>query len=200
MPRGPKGEKLPADVIGNDGSGGLKVSGPFGTMFTADISSDRDAGLGGWSDAEIARAVRSGVSRDGRLLFWQGMPWDHFSNLDEEDVISLVAYLRLLPPVAARVPSYRPPAEETARSIHSGRDATSLRAAGDVGPGEARNHPRLQMLLCGPPNWGPSGAREIDGKVAVVSRSGECRSAPLALVEAPVHASSHSVTKLRIGR
>jgi hypothetical protein len=42
------------------------------------------------------------MSHDGRLLFWQGMPWDHFSNFDEEDVISLVAYLRLLPPVAAR--------------------------------------------------------------------------------------------------
>ncbi len=97
---------------GNDGSGGLKVSGPFGTMFTANISSDREAGLGGWTDAEIARAVRSGVGRSGRPLFWQGMPWDHFSNLDEEDVVSLIAYLRALPPIAAKVPPHRLPAPD----------------------------------------------------------------------------------------
>jgi len=96
----------------NDGSGGLKLSGPFGTMFTPNISPDREAGLGAWTDAEIARAVRSGVTRSGRPLFWQGMPWDHFSNLDEEDVVSLVAYLRAIPPVGEKVPPYRPPAPD----------------------------------------------------------------------------------------
>ena len=40
------------------------------------------------------------------------MPWDHFSNWDEEDVRSLVAYLRLLPPVNEKVPPYRPPAPD----------------------------------------------------------------------------------------
>ncbi|MGA2494461.1 MAG: c-type cytochrome [Roseiarcus sp.] len=93
----------------NDGSGGLKLSGPFGTMHAANLTSDRDYGLGAWSDAEIARAVRSGVSRDGRPLYWQGMPWDHFSNLDEEDVVALIAFLRVLPPVATKTPPYRPP-------------------------------------------------------------------------------------------
>jgi mono/diheme cytochrome c family protein len=96
----------------NDGSGGLKVSGPFGTIFTSNISPDKDAGLGAWTDAEIARAVRSGVSRSGRLLFWQGMPWDHFSNWDEEDVVSLIAYLRAMPPAGEKVPPYRPPAPD----------------------------------------------------------------------------------------
>ena len=97
---------------GNDGAGGLKVNGDFGTIFAANISSDRETGLGAWSDAEIARAIRSGVSRDGHLLYWQGMPWDHFSNLDEEDAASLIAYLRLLPPVVRKIPPYRPPAPD----------------------------------------------------------------------------------------
>jgi mono/diheme cytochrome c family protein len=98
---------------GNDGAGGLKVSGAdFGTVFTANLTSDRDAGLGAWSDAEIARAIRSGVSRDGRLLYWQGMPWDHFSNLDEEDVASVIAFLRMLPPIARKTPGYRSPAPD----------------------------------------------------------------------------------------
>ena len=100
----------------NDGSGGLKINGAFGsvgafgTVFVSNISSDRDAGLGAWSDDDIARAIRSGVARDGRPLYWQGMPWDHFSNWDEEDVRSIVTYLRLLPPVAETVPANRPPA------------------------------------------------------------------------------------------
>ena len=100
----------------NDGSGGFKISGgfgtdgDFGTIFTPNISSDAAAGIGAWSDEEIARAIRSGVGRRGRPLYWQGMPWDHFSNWDEEDVRSIVAYLRLLPPIAQRVPPNRPPA------------------------------------------------------------------------------------------
>ncbi len=95
---------------GNDGAGGLKVNGgDFGTVFTANLTSDSGTGLGAWSDAEIARAIRGGVSRNGQLLYWQRMPWDYFSNLDEEDVASVVAFLRMLPPIARKTPAYRPP-------------------------------------------------------------------------------------------
>jgi cytochrome c553 len=102
----------------NDGSGGFKLNGAFssgggfGTIFTPNISSDREAGIGAWSDAEISRAIRSGVARNGRPLYWQGMPWDHFSNWDEEDIRSIVAYLRLLPPVAEKAPPNAPPSAD----------------------------------------------------------------------------------------
>jgi len=93
-----------------DGSGGFKVNGEgLGTRWTRNISSDAATGIGAWSDAEIARAIRSGVSRDGRPLYWQGMPWDHFANLDEEDVRAVIAYVRTLPPVANAVPLPAPP-------------------------------------------------------------------------------------------
>jgi hypothetical protein len=82
----------------------------FGTLWTRNISSDRDTGVGAWSDAEIARAIRSGVARGGRPLHWQGMIWDHLSNLDEEDVRALIVYLRALPPVRFEMPAVRPPA------------------------------------------------------------------------------------------
>ena len=61
---------------------------------------------------ELERAVRSGVSRDGRQLHWQGMTWDQLSNLEEEDLRAIVAYVRLLPPVARAVPPDRPPAAD----------------------------------------------------------------------------------------
>jgi mono/diheme cytochrome c family protein len=98
---------------GTDGSGGFPVRWkPFGTLWTRNITSHPQAGAGTWSDRELARAIRSGVSRDGRQLHWQGMTWDQFSNLDEEDLRAIIAYVRLLPPVNRIVPPARPPAAD----------------------------------------------------------------------------------------
>jgi mono/diheme cytochrome c family protein len=98
---------------GTNGSGGTPISWkPFGTLWTRNISADTEAGVGAWTDRELARAIRSGVSRDGRQLHWQGMTWDQLSNLDEEDLRAIIAYVRLLPPVSRRVPHTRPPAAD----------------------------------------------------------------------------------------
>lgn len=96
-----------------DGSGGTPISWkPFGTLWTRNISADTEAGVGAWTDRELARAIRSGVSRGGRQLHWQGMTWDQLSNLDEEDLRAIIAYVRLLPPVSRRVPHTRLPAAD----------------------------------------------------------------------------------------
>jgi mono/diheme cytochrome c family protein len=96
---------------GTDGSGGTPISWkPIGTLWTRNITAHPQAGVGAWTDAELKRAIRSGISRDGRQLHWQGMTWDQFSNLDEEDLRAIVAYVKLLPPVDRIVPNPRPPA------------------------------------------------------------------------------------------
>ncbi len=96
-----------------EGYGGLKISWKaFGTLWTRNITPDRKTGIGTWSDREIARAVRSGVTPDGRTLHWQGMIWDLASNWDEEDLRAIIAYLRTLPPVSKQIPSARPPADD----------------------------------------------------------------------------------------
>jgi mono/diheme cytochrome c family protein len=98
---------------GTDGGGGTPISWrPFGTLWTRNITAHPQAGVGAWTDAELERAIRSGVSRDGRQLHWQGMTWDQFSNLDEEDLRAIVAYVRMLPPVNRAVPLPRPPAAD----------------------------------------------------------------------------------------
>jgi mono/diheme cytochrome c family protein len=98
---------------GNDGAGGAKISWTaFGTLWSRNITPDREMGIGTWGDRAIARAIRSGVTPDGRSLHWQGMIWDHASNWDEEDVRALVAYLRAMPPVRRAVPPARPPAPD----------------------------------------------------------------------------------------
>jgi mono/diheme cytochrome c family protein len=96
-----------------NGSGGLPISWkPFGTLWTRNITSHPQAGIGAWTDRELERAIRSGVSRDGRQLHWQGMTWDQFSNLEEEDLRAIIAYVRLLPPVNRTIPGPRPPAAD----------------------------------------------------------------------------------------
>ena len=72
--------------------------GPAVSACPPNLTSDPETGLGTWTDDEISRAVREGVSRDGRALF-PIMPWDLFSKLSDEDVGSIVVYLRSLPPI-----------------------------------------------------------------------------------------------------
>jgi nicotinate dehydrogenase subunit B len=98
---------------GNHGAGGAKISWTaFGTLWSRNITPDRETGIGAWTDREIARAIRSGVTPDGRSLHWQGMIWDHASNWDEEDVRALIAYVRAMPPVRRATPPARPPAPD----------------------------------------------------------------------------------------
>ncbi len=58
--------------------------------------------LGEWTDGEIYRAVTSGVSRDGRALF-PIMPYPNYSQLDDEDIYAVIAYLRSLEPVEKEI-------------------------------------------------------------------------------------------------
>ncbi|MBX3209868.1 MAG: c-type cytochrome [Labilithrix sp.] len=63
------------------------------------ISSDSETGIGGWTDGEVARAIREGVSKDGRGLFPQ-MPYTTYrETLSDGEVLDIIAYLRTLKPV-----------------------------------------------------------------------------------------------------
>ena len=66
----------------------------------ANITPDKDHGLGGWTDGEVARAIREGVSKDGRNLFPQ-MPYlTYRETLSDAEVLDIIAYLRTLKPIA----------------------------------------------------------------------------------------------------
>ena len=68
-----------------------------GRVFASNLTPDPETGLGAIPDDAVARAIREGVSHDGRALFM--MPWRDFRHLSDEDVASVVAYLRTLAPV-----------------------------------------------------------------------------------------------------
>lgn len=81
------------------GAGGLCWDDPgLGTLCSSNITPDPETGLGSWTDGEIMRAVREGVSRDGRALF-PIMNYEEYRQIPDEDMRAVVAYLRVLPPV-----------------------------------------------------------------------------------------------------
>ncbi|GIV95624.1 MAG: hypothetical protein KatS3mg057_0281 [Herpetosiphonaceae bacterium] len=77
--------------------------GPLGVLFSRNLTSDVETGLGAWSDEEIKTAIRSGRSRDGHQIF-PIMPYHIYNNMAEADLDAIVAYLRTLPPIKNEIP------------------------------------------------------------------------------------------------
>jgi mono/diheme cytochrome c family protein len=86
------------DWAARTGAGGQSFDGPWGTSVAANITPSRTRGIGGWTDAQIIRAVTQGVSADGRRLF-PPMGFAYYARMNERDLRDLVAYLRSLPAV-----------------------------------------------------------------------------------------------------
>lgn len=84
-------------------AGGLPVASPIGTIFSTNITPDRETGIGEWTDGEILRAIREGVDRKGRTLFPM-MPYEEYRKMSDEDAKAIVAYLRSMPPVRFDAP------------------------------------------------------------------------------------------------
>ncbi|MCB9958492.1 MAG: cytochrome c [Rhodospirillaceae bacterium] len=80
---------------------GFEMPG-LGIFWPPNLTSDA-TGLGDWSDAEVATAIRTGERPDGRILA-PIMPWMSYASLSDDDVAALVAYLRTLPPTPNDVP------------------------------------------------------------------------------------------------
>ncbi len=66
--------------------------------IAANITSDPAAGIGGWTDAEIGRAITQGIGRDGRALK-PPMAYGSYAGLNDADLADIIAYLRRVPPL-----------------------------------------------------------------------------------------------------
>jgi mono/diheme cytochrome c family protein len=74
---------------------------PF--LTAPNITSDPETGGGRWSDDMYARAIREGIGHDGRALFPM-MPYQNYRGMSDEDLASVVVYIRSLPPVRKALP------------------------------------------------------------------------------------------------
>lgn len=100
-PQGPDGPDLSKVLAG----GFVIEDGPFRAV-TSNITPDKATGIGGWSDEEIAIAIREGIRPDGSLI-GPPMPFGFYRGIGDEDLAAVVAYLRTVPAVSNKVEKSR---------------------------------------------------------------------------------------------
>jgi mono/diheme cytochrome c family protein len=74
-----------------------------GTVYAPNLTSDPETGAASWSDDQLARAIREGIGHDGRALFPM-MPYMNYRSLSDEDLESIIVYLRSVPPIVHSQP------------------------------------------------------------------------------------------------
>jgi mono/diheme cytochrome c family protein len=84
-------------------AGGLGFKLPFGTLYSTNITPDKDTGIGDYSDQDFLNAVHRGVRRDGARLY-PAMPFVSYTYMTDADALAIKAYLFSLPPVHAAAP------------------------------------------------------------------------------------------------
>ncbi len=84
-------------------AGGRAFPTAFGTLYATNITPDPEQGIGRWSETAFIRAMREGVARDGSHLF-PAFPYTHFTNVRDEDLQALYAYIMTREPVNAQAP------------------------------------------------------------------------------------------------
>jgi hypothetical protein len=79
------------------------IAGLPGTLVAPNITPDPETGVGNFTDDQLARAIREGISHDGQTLFPM-MPYAHHRRMSDEDLTSVIVYLRALPPIPNPLP------------------------------------------------------------------------------------------------
>ncbi len=86
-------------------SGGQKFQSDFGTFIAPNISTDPTFGIGGWTTADFAVAVRDGVSPKGEHYF-PAMPYTAYAKMTDQDLVDLKVYMDALPATTEPSPAH----------------------------------------------------------------------------------------------
>jgi mono/diheme cytochrome c family protein len=85
-------------------AGGKRIPTPFGGIYSANLTPDRNTGLGLWREGDFLRAMRFGVRPDG-ANYYPAFPYPHFTKLIRDDILAIRAYLGTLTPVENTPPA-----------------------------------------------------------------------------------------------
>ncbi len=85
-------------------AGGRAFKTGFGTLYSPNITPDRETGMGAWTAGDFLRAVHQGVRPDGSHLY-PAFPYAAYTYLTDEDVQAIWAYLRTVAPARNPVPA-----------------------------------------------------------------------------------------------
>jgi mono/diheme cytochrome c family protein len=81
---------------GKSFTGGRPFKTEFGTLYSPNITPDKETGIGDWTDAEFLKAMHEGIGKDGERLY-PAFPYAAYTYLTEEDVLAIKAYIFSLP-------------------------------------------------------------------------------------------------------
>jgi len=136
-PKGPNG-----DLPGRHLAGGAVLDEPPFRAVASNITPDPETGIGRWTDAQIALAIREGKRPDGSII-GPPMPIELYRGISDRDLAAMVAYLRTVPPVRNRVersvyriplpPNYGPPVANVPDPPENDPVARGRYLAGPVG-------------------------------------------------------------------
>lgn len=85
-------------------AGGRAFVTPFGTVYSTNITSDTNAGIGGWTQAQFGAALREGVRPNGEHLY-PFFPYTAYTKMTDADVAALFAYIKTVKPVESSAPA-----------------------------------------------------------------------------------------------
>ena len=87
-------------------------SGPWGISYTANLTPDKETGLGDWTEEMFIKTMRTGLHQGKGRQVLPPMPWRMIGELTDSDLRDLFGYLQSLPPVKNRVPAPVDPTEQ----------------------------------------------------------------------------------------
>lgn len=84
--------------------------GPWGMTYAANLTPDRETGIGAWTQGQFIQAMRSGKHVGDARPILPPMPWQALAGLPDKDLRAIYAYLMAQPAIKNKVPDYAPPA------------------------------------------------------------------------------------------
>lgn len=130
-------------------AGGFGLNTPFGLIYSANITSDRQSGIGDWTSEQFYRAMHDGVGRHGENLY-PAFPYPWFNGASRADDDAILAYLKTTPAVSDTPPANRLPFPLNIRFLVKGWNLLFFRPAALVAdPGQSEEWNRGAYIVNG---------------------------------------------------
>ena len=154
-------------MAGREGAGHVWSDQDLPWLVSPNITPDKETGVGAWTDDILARAIREGIGHDGRALFPM-MPYQSYREMSDEDLASVIVYLRTVPAVRNQLPTTKMPfplnfliqnvpqpvdepvpAPDVSTPVKRGAYLTRMAACGDCHTPQEKGQPIAGMEFAG---------------------------------------------------
>lgn len=132
-------------------SGAIRFKTDSTHLYAPNLTPDKETGIGEFTDDMLARAIREGVGHDGRGLVGAGaggMPWPEFRTLSDEDLASIIVYIRSIPAIKNKIPKRKLRKDQEQRFQFSSAILDDYRAPFDMNDPASRGRYLIRISDC----------------------------------------------------